>query len=239
MCAESVKSELNLPGLKVDWVAVTTDNQFQAVEQHQIDSCADRRASRCQRRKQVDFSSPIFPGGVGVLVRSDAPNSSRNILADKAQEYTADLARRGAQHSARADVRCRRREAPASSGSRKRATSCRSQFRGDAGQNYDAGVQAVPGQQGERVLRGARGAAGRGQATRSGDRLTVIDRQFTYEPLALADRAGRRRLPPAGGPEPRARFYASPGFPSHLYEVVRRSRTTTAKNFFRWNALPE
>ena len=74
------------------------------------------------------------------------------------------------------------------------------------------------------------------QRSRSND-LTVIDRQFTFEPLALAVARGDddfcllvdRSL---------SRFYNGPGFGA-TYTKWFGKPDETAKNFFRWNALPE
>ena len=234
--AESVKSELNLPGLKVDWVAVTPDNQFQALEQHQIDVLCGSTSITLQRRKQVDFSSPIFPGGIGVLVRSDAPKQLTNILAGKAQEY------RPTWRAVALNV-LREQTFAAVAGSTgeqwvaQKGNELQVQFRVTPVQNYDAGVQAVSGSKASAFFAERAALLDAAKRHASGDRLTVIDRQFTYEPLALAVARGDddfrllvdRSL---------SRFFASPAFPT-TYTKWFGKADDTAKNFFRWNALPE
>jgi len=234
--AESVKSELNLPGLKVDWVAVTPDNQFQALEQHQIDVLCGSTSITLQRRKQVDFSSPIFPGGIGVLVRSDAPKQLTNILAGKAQDYRPTW-RAVALNILREQTFA---AVAASTGEQwvaQKGNELQVQFRVTPVPNYDAGVQAVLGSKASAFFaeRAALLDAAKRQA--SGDRLTVIDRQFTYEPLALALARGDddfrllvdRSL---------SLFFNSSAFPT-TYTKWFGKADETAKNFFRWNALPE
>ena len=84
---ESVKGQLGQADLKVEWVPITAENQLQVVTQHEVDvSCAAVTVT-LKRREQVDFSLPIFPGGVGVVVRSDSPKNLRNILNGEAREY--------------------------------------------------------------------------------------------------------------------------------------------------------
>ena len=61
--------------LKVEWVPITVENQLQAVEQHEVDALCAAVTVTLERREQVDFSLPIFPGGVGVVVRSDSPSA--------------------------------------------------------------------------------------------------------------------------------------------------------------------
>jgi ABC-type amino acid transport substrate-binding protein len=75
------------------------------------------------------------------------------------------------------------------------------------------------------------------QSNASGGDLTVIDRQFTYEPLAL---------PMARGDDDFrllvdrtvSQFYRSEGFPKTYIKWFGQP-DSTAKNFFRWNALPD
>ncbi len=67
---------------------MSVDNQLQAVEQHEVDALCAAVTVTLGRREQVDFSLPIFPGGVGVVVRSDAPKRLRNILNGEATQYT-------------------------------------------------------------------------------------------------------------------------------------------------------
>src|SRR5262245_17465209 len=86
--ADAVKSELSLPALKVDWVPVTVDSRLSAVKEGQVDLLCGASTATLERRKNVAFSTPIFPGGVAALIRSDAPKQLRNILSGKSQTYT-------------------------------------------------------------------------------------------------------------------------------------------------------
>src|SRR5690349_11875027 len=63
--AEALKSELKLPALTVDYVAVTREEAFNAVQQGRIDLlCA--AVPTLERRALVDFSIPIMLSGTGV-----------------------------------------------------------------------------------------------------------------------------------------------------------------------------
>ena len=85
---ESVKSQLGQADLKVEWVPITAENQLQAVERHEVDASCAAVTVTLKRRELVDFSLPIFPGGAGVVVRSDSPKRLRNILNGEATQYT-------------------------------------------------------------------------------------------------------------------------------------------------------
>jgi len=64
--ADKLKSELGISDLAVEWVPVTIDNQFQAVQEGKVDILCGA-AETLSARKSVDFSVPIFVGGVGAL----------------------------------------------------------------------------------------------------------------------------------------------------------------------------
>ena len=234
--ADMVKSEMNLPGLNVQWVPVTMENQLKAVEQHDVDVMCGSVSVTLERRRQVDFSAPIFPGGVGVVVRSNAPKQLRNILAGQAQEYRPTW-RAVALNVLREQTFVTVPGTTAEEWLSKRRAELQVQSRTGSVTNYETGIKAV--------LAGQAGAFFAERAvlfdevrrSPSSDDLTVIDRQFTYEPLALAVARGDddfrllvdRSL---------SRFFNAPGFGTTYMKWFGKP-DETAKNFFRWNALPE
>jgi polar amino acid transport system substrate-binding protein len=80
--AEQVKSELGLSALMTEWVPVTVEDRFAAVQQGKVDLLCGADAVTLARRKEVSFSIPIFPSGIGALLRADAPPALRNLLAE-------------------------------------------------------------------------------------------------------------------------------------------------------------
>ena len=64
---DAVKQELGLSSLKVEWVPVTVEDRISAVQEHRVDLLCGSTSVTLGRRKEVDFSVPIFPGGVGVV----------------------------------------------------------------------------------------------------------------------------------------------------------------------------
>jgi ABC-type amino acid transport substrate-binding protein len=233
--ADMVKSEMNLPALKVQWVPVTVENQLQAVEQHDIDAMCGSVSVTLERRKQVDFSSPIFPGGVGAVVRSNAPKQLRNILSGQAQDYRPTW-RAVALNILREQTFITVPGTTAEAWLDQRRQELQVQSRTGTVPNYATGIKAVLAGQAGAFF--AERAVLLDEVRRDlSDELMVIDRQFTYEPLALAV--------PRGDDDFRlfvdrslSRFYNSPGFATTYVKWFGKP-DETAKNFFRWNALPE
>ena len=234
--AESVKGELNLPALKVEWVPVTADNQLQAVQAHQVDALCGAASVTLERRKQVDFSTPIFPGGVGVLVRSDAPARFRSILAGQAKDYGPTW-RAVALNILREQVFATVPGTTAEQFVKQRRKELQVNSKMVPVPSYDAGVQAVVDRQVNAFFADRSillDAARRHPKTRD---LTVMDREFTLEPLALV--IGRndddfrllvdRTL---------SGLYASAGF-GDLYAKWFGKPDEAALAFFRWNTLPD
>jgi polar amino acid transport system substrate-binding protein len=79
--AEQVKTELGLPTLALEWVPVTVEDRFGAVQQGKVDLLCGADTVTLARRKQVAFSIPIFPSGIGAMLRSDASAALRDLLA--------------------------------------------------------------------------------------------------------------------------------------------------------------
>jgi len=80
--AEALKAQLNAPTLVVEYVPVTLDEAFRAVDQGRIDLLCGA-VPTLERRTLVDFSIPILLTGTGVAVRSDAPLRLTDALAGR------------------------------------------------------------------------------------------------------------------------------------------------------------
>ncbi|HSB98569.1 MAG TPA: amino acid ABC transporter substrate-binding protein [Burkholderiaceae bacterium] len=70
--ADALKSDLKLASLAVDFVALSRDEAFRAVELGRADLLCGA-VPTLERRALVDFSIPIILSGTGVAIRSDAP----------------------------------------------------------------------------------------------------------------------------------------------------------------------
>ena len=81
--AAEVKAELALQDLALEWVPVTLDQRFQAVAQGKVDLMCAADTATLERRKEVSFSLPIFPSGIAAVLRADAPAPLRDVLAGR------------------------------------------------------------------------------------------------------------------------------------------------------------
>ena len=89
--AEQVKAELGLSSLAVEWVPVTLEDRFRAVQQGKVDLLCGADTATLTRRKDVSFSIPIFPSGIGAILRADASRRAARRPGRKAAVGT-DLA---------------------------------------------------------------------------------------------------------------------------------------------------
>jgi ABC-type amino acid transport substrate-binding protein len=233
---ETVKQSLNLPSLKVEWVPVAVEDQLNAVEQHRVDLLCGAMSITLSRRKTVDFSIPVFPGGVGAVTRSDAPRELRNILSGKAQDY-APKWRAVALNILREQVFGMVPGTTAEEWAKRRAKELDVRSRLDPLPSYQDGTQAVLDRKvnaffGERAI-----LLDAARHSPDSKKLTVIDRLFTYEalalPLARADDDFRLVVD-----ETLSRLYASKEFVD-AYTKWFGEPDQTATDFFRWNTLPQ
>jgi len=81
--AASVKQELGLKDLKVEYVTVTAEDRFDAVTSGRVDLLCEATTVTLARRKLVDFSLPTFIDGASVMVRSDGPQSFKSLAGHK------------------------------------------------------------------------------------------------------------------------------------------------------------
>ena len=85
--AEAVKADLKLTELKTEFVLIGADERFEDVSAGKVDLLCAGGAPTVSRRKEVSFSIPVFLGGLAVLVRTDAPSNMRAILEDKPEPF--------------------------------------------------------------------------------------------------------------------------------------------------------
>jgi len=68
----SIERQLNIQGLKVNWVPVTVQSRFEAVAKGRADLECGSSTMTLGRMKEVDFSSVIFVETTGLLVKTAA-----------------------------------------------------------------------------------------------------------------------------------------------------------------------
>ncbi|WP_213959932.1 MULTISPECIES: amino acid ABC transporter substrate-binding protein [unclassified Variovorax] len=187
--AETMKTELKLPALTVDFVPVSAAERFDALSQGKVDLLCETATPTMERRASFDFSLPIFFSGVGAVLRADTPARMRDALADR-PEVSAPVWR-GAPAAFLANV-----VFAVVGGS----TIEQSLLDAMSARRIQVSVTRVPDYAtGLQMVRDGRAAALFGdrpvlveaakRAPSAGD-LIVIQRNFTREPLSLAMRRG-------------------------------------------------
>jgi len=233
--ADAIKRALQQPALRVDWVPVAAPDRFRAVEQGTVDVLCGADTVTLERRSEVAFSIPIFPGGIGALLRADAPARLRGVLAGHAQP-AHPVWRASTTQALQARAFSSVSGTTAEAWLTRRIGELQVLTTLTPSASYDAGVQAVLDRRVD-ALFGER-AVLLDAAQRDPSRtLLVVDRLFTYEPLALAigrgDEAFRLLVD-----RTLSQFYAS-GQLGALYTRWFGEPDDSALSFFRWTALSE
>jgi polar amino acid transport system substrate-binding protein/glutamate/aspartate transport system substrate-binding protein len=81
--AARLKADLGLGKLSIDYVPVTTEGRFKAIQDGRIDILCGATTVTLSRRELVDFSLPTFISGASVLLRTDGPQSFNAIGGHK------------------------------------------------------------------------------------------------------------------------------------------------------------
>jgi polar amino acid transport system substrate-binding protein len=233
--AEGLKTELNLAGLKVEWVPLSLDERLTAVEQGKVDLLCGAETITLTKRESIDFSIPIFPSGIGALLRADANTRLVEVLENKPQSSPVWRANAGALITAQTFGVVKGTTTMPWLASR--LSTFKLTAKVETVDNYAAGVQQVLDGK-TNVLFGDRAilldVAARDPRASS---LQVLDRFFTYEALALAMARGDERYVLAVD-RSLARLYAAPDFRA-IYKKWFGEPDADVITFYRWNALPE
>jgi putrescine:ornithine antiporter len=233
---DAVKGEPGLAGTIVEWVPVTVGDRFLALREGRIDLLCGAETVTLARRAQASFSIPVFPGGIGALVRSDAPARLREVLSGRGQTF------RPTWRAAATQVLQARAFSAVQGTTADRWLSARMrdlEVIADVGRvgNYDAGVQAVLDRKSDVFFAERAVLLDTVRRHASGRELLVIDRLFTFEPLALAFVPGDERLR-LFVDRTLSRLYGS-GEINRLYTKWFGEPDDATLTFFRWNTLPE
>jgi polar amino acid transport system substrate-binding protein len=183
--ADGLKADLGLANLSVEWVPVTLDDRFSAVQQGKVDLLCGAETETLSRRKEVSFSLPIFPSGIGALLAADAP-AALQVILERGSPPTQPIWRGS---PARTVLEQQTFSVVASTRSvewlRERAAAFDIAATIVPVDSYEAGVQRLVDGTSD-VLFGDRAilleAANRNPAAHS---LILLDRRFTNEPVGL------------------------------------------------------
>jgi polar amino acid transport system substrate-binding protein len=182
--ADEVKTELGGGDLTVEWVPVTLDDRFDALAQGKVDLLCASDTVTLERRKQVSFSIPVFPSGIAAMLRSDAPRPLQDVLAGRPSSgpiWRASPAQI-LEDKTFSVVKGTTGEAWLSG----RINDFQLPTKVVTVDSYDAGIKAVL-DGGANVFFGDRPILMDAAAeSPSASDLVVLDKQFTFEPIALA-----------------------------------------------------
>ncbi|MEX4002063.1 putrescine-ornithine antiporter [Paraburkholderia sp. EG285A] len=78
--AERIRSELGLNTLSVDWIPLSSGDDVRSLSEHRIDLLCGA-PDTLTGRQGMSFSIPVYPGGIGAVLRADAPAGLREILS--------------------------------------------------------------------------------------------------------------------------------------------------------------
>jgi ABC-type amino acid transport substrate-binding protein len=232
--AEQVKAEFGLSTLAVEWSPVTVEDQFRAVQENKVDLLCgvDETLSG---RKDVDFSIPVFPGGIGALLRADAPAGLQEVLLGR--QSSAPIWRGSPAQVIEKQVFSVVAGTPSEVWLARQLDKFQLTAKVIPVDGYDAGIRRVVDRSANVFF--ADRSILLDAATRSpsaGD-LTVLDRLFTYGPLALALARGDEDFRLLVD-KTLSQFFRSENFHG-LHVKWFGQPGESAVMFFRLSALPE
>jgi len=234
--ADAVQAEVRQPSLSIEWVPVAADGRFRAVQQGAVDVLCGADTMTLDRRRQVAFSIPIFPGGIGALLRADAPVRLQDVLNRRGATFHPTW-RAAAASVLQARAFATVAGSTAQTWLTSRVEDLQVVTEAITVATYEAGVDAVRARRAD-ALFGERAILLDAARNRAGARdLVVLDRRFTHEPLALAlganDDAFRLVVDRA-----LSRLYVS-GELRGVYTTWFGEPDESTVTFFRWAALPD
>ena len=236
--ADAVSAQPNVAGVKVEWVELTLADRFNAVKEGKVDLLCGADTETLSRRQDVDFSIPVFPGGIGALLRTDAPQRLREILNGRPQSSPTWRASAGALLQAQ--------KFAVVSG-----TTSETWLHGKLKEfnltaivvpvpSFDAGIKAVHDREADVFFTDRAVLLDATKRNSTGDLArwwVILDRYFTYESLRLALQRGDEdfRLAVDRG---LSNLYRSGDLVSE-YTKDFGTPDDKAKTFYQWITLPE
>ena len=182
--AAAVKEKLRRPDLRTRLVPLDAGERIDVVRQGKVDIFCGATTATLSRRENVGFSIAIFPSGIGALLRKDAPARMREVLSGRPEQYRprwrASLGQilEKRTFSVRAGT-------TAESWLVEKLDEFEIIAEIEPVDDYEAGVEAIVARDAD-VLFGDRAVLlDAAERSPSASELMVLDRLFTYEPLAL------------------------------------------------------
>jgi ABC-type amino acid transport substrate-binding protein len=81
--AKHIGEQLSIGDLKIDYVLVTAENRFDAIENGKADLLCEPTSETLARREKIDFSIPTFVDGASLLASGDGPSEFAGLSGKK------------------------------------------------------------------------------------------------------------------------------------------------------------
>ncbi|MFC0396972.1 putrescine-ornithine antiporter [Paraburkholderia rhizosphaerae] len=232
--ADQIKSSLGVSTLNVQWVALTAGDEIRAVRDKRVDLLCGA-ADTLVNRQSISFSIPVYAGGIGAVIRSDAPAGLRELLSGVGPSHPLWRAS-PAQLLSRQTV-----SVVGGSPTQRWVTGKLGELDISATvvpvSSVDVGVQKVINRQSSVFFAERSLLLAVASASPSARDLTVLDRRFTTLPVAIGIARGDDDLRLLVD-QTLSRLYRSPEF-AGIYRRWFGELDTQARDFFRMTALPE
>ena len=233
--ADEVKAELGLQTLTVEWVAVGSADRFTAVSTGKIDAFCGADSDTWSRREAVAFSLPVFPGGIGALLRKDAPERLSEVLNQRPPASPTWRASAGQLLQTQTFAVIQGTTAQTWLGAKVNEFKLASKVAPVT--TYDAGIAAVLDRSASVFFADRAILLDAITHNPSGSKLEVLDRLFTYEafalPLPRGDEVFRALVD-----QTLSRLYPTSEFRT-LFVQSFGEPTADIVTFYRWNTRPE
>jgi putrescine:ornithine antiporter len=232
--AEQIRIELGLAALKTNWVAVRPEDRLGATRDHRIDlMCGD--ADTLTARQGMSFSIPVYPGGIGALLRSDASAGLKEVLSGVGPSHPL-------WRAAPAQLLSRQTFSVIADSPAQRWLGARlGQFEVTASvvtvPDVQSGMRRVLDRQSNVFFAERSLLLAVASSSPASSDLTVLKRHFTYLPVAIGmarDDDNLRLMVD----RTLSQLFSSSAFPA-MYARWFGEPDTDTLNFFRLSALPE
>jgi polar amino acid transport system substrate-binding protein len=183
--AEATKAKLRLRELQVNFLSTTIQAGLEKASSGQIDLLCGAVTNTLKRREIVSFSMPIFNGGIGALMRLDAPPALVRVLngeeAYSGPIWRATIRQGLADHTYAVDA-----GTTTEAWVREKVAGLRVIATIVTVDDHEKGIEMVLNGEADAYFADREVLREYVNRSERADELTIADRQFTYEPLALA-----------------------------------------------------